>query len=76
MTDRDHFTLVFKGDIGQFKLNPMNTETPFGRPEAAGRGDAFEECEILRERLEFMEKRYGAIDWDAASRAPQDTAHD
>jgi hypothetical protein len=41
--NREHFTLVFKGDIGKFEKNPMNTETPFGKPVAAGRGDAFEE---------------------------------
>ena len=55
MIDREYFTLVFKGDIGKFKLNPMNTETPFGRPEGAGRGDAFDECEGLRERVETLE---------------------
>jgi hypothetical protein len=67
MIDREHFTLVFKGDISKFKLNPLNTETPFGRPEAAGRGDAFEECNVLRERLEYMENKYGRIDWDATA---------
>lgn len=41
--NREHFTLVFKGDIGKFEKNPMNTETPFGKPKAAGRGDSFEE---------------------------------
>lgn len=61
MIDRKYFTLVFEGDIGKFKLNPLNTETPFGRPVAAGRGDAFEECDKLREQLE---------------RCPQDTTHE
>lgn len=51
MIDREFFTLVFKGDIGKFKTSPMNMETPFGRPIAAGRGDAFEECDQLREKL-------------------------
>lgn len=50
--DREHFTLVFKGDIGKFKINPMLTDTPFGRPVAGGRGDAFEELDDLREALE------------------------
>jgi hypothetical protein len=54
--NREYFTLVFKGDIGKFKLNPLNTETVFGRPEAAGRGDAFEECENLREENERLRK--------------------
>ncbi len=49
MIDREYFTLVFKGDIGRFKKNPMLTETPFGRPVAAGRGNAFEEADALRE---------------------------
>jgi hypothetical protein len=47
MIDREYFTLVFKGDLGRFKLNPMNTKTPFGLPVAAGRGDAFEEADHL-----------------------------
>lgn len=51
MIDRDHFTLVFKGDIGKFKTNPMNAETPYGRPLAAGRGNAFDETEVLRDAL-------------------------
>jgi hypothetical protein len=50
--DRSYFTLVFKGDIGNYDLNPMNTKTPFGYPAAAGRGDAFEEADRLRGALE------------------------
>lgn len=50
--NREYFTLVFKGDIGKFALNPMNTETPFGRPVAAGRGDAFEESDRMRSAIE------------------------
>lgn len=52
MINREYFTLVFEGDIGKFKKNPLNTDTPFGRPVAAGRGDAFEESDKLREQLE------------------------
>lgn len=51
MIDREYFTLVFKGDIGKLKLNPMNTETVFGRPVAAGRGNAFDEADNLREQI-------------------------
>ena len=47
----EYFTLVFKGDIGKFKQNPMVTDTPFGRPVAAGRGDAFEEADRLRSMI-------------------------
>lgn len=61
MIDREYFTLVFKGDIGKFKFNPMNTETVFGRPEAAGRGNAFEECEDLREENERFRRALEVI---------------
>jgi hypothetical protein len=61
MIDREYFTLVFKGDIGKFQLNPMNTETVFGRPEAAGRGNSFEECEALRERIDVLTKALETI---------------
>ena len=49
--DYEYFTLVFKGDIGKFKKSPMVTDTPFGRPVAAGRGDAFEEADELRDQI-------------------------
>lgn len=48
-----HFTLVFAGDIRKFKANPLTTETPFGIAETVGVGDAFEECDRLRETLEL-----------------------
>lgn len=49
---RDYFTVVFKGDIGKFKTNPMLMKTDFGEVAAAGRGDAFAEADLLREALE------------------------
>ena len=55
MIDREHFSLVFKGDIGKFERNPMNTETPFGRTVAAGRGDAFAARDRLESMIEWME---------------------
>lgn len=53
--DRDYFTLVFQGDIGKFKHSPMTTDTPYGRPVAAGRGDAFEETDVLRDALDRIQ---------------------
>lgn len=52
--DYARFTLVFEGDIGKFEQNPMLTDTPFGRPIAAGRGDAFEEADDLREQVSAL----------------------
>jgi hypothetical protein len=49
MTGR--FTMVFEGNLRDFKGNPFKTETPFGIPVVVGLGDAFEECEKLREEL-------------------------
>jgi len=49
MIDREYFTVVFKGDIGKFKTNPLHMKTAFGEVVAAGRGNAFEEAEVLRE---------------------------
>lgn len=55
--NREYFTLVFKGDIGKFKNNPMNTTTIYGIPEAAGRGDAFDDVERMREALEEIARK-------------------
>ena len=53
MTDPT-FTLVFEGDITRFRSNPLQTETPFGRPVAMGIGDAFAETDALRETQEAL----------------------
>lgn len=50
------FTLVFEGDIRNFKANPLNTETPWGIPYAVSMGDALEEADDLREALEKAER--------------------
>ena len=42
------FTLVFKGDIRKFKMNPLTTETPWGIPYAVALGDALEELDELK----------------------------
>ncbi|MBR1230183.1 hypothetical protein JQ600_35400 [Bradyrhizobium sp. AUGA SZCCT0176] len=47
----ERFTLVFEGNLRDFKGNPFKTDTPFGIPIIVGLGDAFEECEKLREEL-------------------------
>lgn len=39
------FTLVFEGDIRQFKMNPLTTETPWGVPYAVAMGDALEQLD-------------------------------
>ena len=46
------FTLVFEGDIRQFKMNPLTTETPWGIPYAVSMGDILEQANALREELE------------------------
>jgi len=46
------FTLVFKGNIRDFKMNPLTTETPWGIPYAVSMGDALEEADQLREQIE------------------------
>ena len=56
MIDRDHFTLIFKGDIGRFKDNPLMAQLiPYGQPIAAGRGHAFDEAEVLRDALDRIQ---------------------
>lgn len=45
------FTLVFPGDLRQFKGNPFKTETPFGVPVSAGVRDALDERSELLEAL-------------------------
>ena len=56
MTDQ-YFTLVFRGNIREFK-DPLKTETPFGIPVAAGIGDAYAENEELRELLERLPQEH------------------
>lgn len=55
------FTLVFRGDIRNFKMNPLTTETSWGIPYAVSMGDALEELDALKEvcsRIaEKMERR-------------------
>ena len=46
------FTIVFEGDIGAINGNPFHIETPYGKPVAIGRGDAFAELDELRAALE------------------------
>lgn len=46
-------TMVFEVELGAFKKsNPLTTETPWGIPYAISLGDALEEADELRERLE------------------------
>ena len=45
--DRAYFTVIFAGDIGKYPSNPLDVETPFGKPVAVGRGDAFAEIDRL-----------------------------
>ena len=53
MTDQ-YFTLVFRGDICDFK-EPLKTKTVFGVPVAAGVGDAFAIGEAIEQRIEALE---------------------
>jgi hypothetical protein len=46
------FTLVFAGDIRQFKMNPLTTETPWGIPYAVSVGDVLEELDELKEKTD------------------------
>ena len=47
-----HFTLVFEGDIRQFKENPFKVDSPWGRPIASAMGNVMEENDELRDLLE------------------------
>ena len=42
------FTLVFAGNIRDFKKNPLTTETPWGIPYAVSVGDALEDLDEAR----------------------------
>lgn len=41
MTEWERFTLVFEGDLRSFKDNIFHADSTFGKPCAAGTGDAF-----------------------------------
>jgi hypothetical protein len=43
------FTLVFEGDLRKYPGNFFKVDTPFGKPLAAGLGNAFDEIERLHE---------------------------
>lgn len=47
----EYFTLVFKGNLREFKGNPLKTETPFGIPFVAAIGDLSEVVDQLEEQL-------------------------
>lgn len=50
MTQKErYFTLVFAGNIREFKGNPLETETVFGVPVSVGVGDAHDELERLHQ---------------------------
>lgn len=46
------FTLVFAGDIREFKDNPHKVDTPWGRPIASAMGNLMEENDELRDLLD------------------------
>lgn len=46
------FSLVFRGDLQRFPGNPFATETAFGAPFRCGYGDAFEEAQLVQERMD------------------------
>jgi hypothetical protein len=63
MMDRDHFTLVFQGDIGRYKENPLMAQLiPYGQPIAAGRGHAFDEADVLRDALDRIQAILAPVD--------------
>jgi hypothetical protein len=47
----EYFTLVFKGNLREFKGNPLRTETPFGIPFICSIGDLAEKVDELEEKL-------------------------
>ena len=55
----EYYTLVFKGDIGQFPKNPFLIDTPFGRPVACGRGHALDDREAALDEIEMIEATRG-----------------
>lgn len=49
--DKTFFTVVFEGDIGSFKDNPLKVVTPFGVPLIIARGNALEELDRLKDDI-------------------------
>lgn len=60
-TGKKAFTLVFEGDLKDFKGNPFQTETPFGRPCACGHGNMFEREDEAAETITVMEQALRAV---------------
>ena len=54
MSDFEHFTLVFKGNIAAFNGNPFKTETPFGKPQSAALGDALDKLDKAKQLIEDL----------------------
>lgn len=61
------FTLVFDGELSDFKENPFKTLTPFGFPTASSVGDALEKNDRLTEALEKIAD--DSVDVDVRGRA-------
>lgn len=65
---KPYFTLVFEGDIGEFKFNPLKTEAgAYGVPFAAGRGDALSSLsEQEDEASKFEDALHKIAQWSKA----------
>lgn len=50
-TPKDRFTLIFNGDIIDFKGNPFHVDTPFGRPQVVSVGDLAQERDRFEDAL-------------------------
>lgn len=49
--DKKFFTVVFEGDIGSFKDNPLKVVTPFGTPLIIARGNALDDLDRLKDEI-------------------------
>ncbi len=73
MSDREYFTLVFKGDITKLGQNPHKIETPFGFAVASGMGNAFDRLEDIDEIAEAAQKFIDVIDASSVSSKERET---
>lgn len=61
--DRTYYTVVIKGDIGEYQGNPLDMEIPFGKVAACGYGNAFDREEEFIEAISYACQEARDLDW-------------
>lgn len=62
LNPKRYFTVVFEGDIAKFPGNPLHAETPFGKPLAVGRDNAFDVIDEMERKYDGAPIKYASYE--------------